>query len=318
MKRSKIVIVDGGLGRVICSIPAVEKLAEKEDVVVISGWIEPYMFNPKIKRLYHMSHPYLWDDIISKGELVQPEPYHHYLYYTQKHHLIQSFDYLLNGTEDMKVPNLYLNEDELQWGRDFISGMKKQFGDKPIVLFQPFGAGARTSGNQCATCSDPNIIDPSNRSFSMEDTGKFIDALSQFAIVLYMGTLPIGNNSKAVIPGPTPNIRQWLTIIKNVNYFFGIDSSAQHICHAFGIKGTVVLGATFKENISYANHFNIFQKESYPKTYDPIRMPGVNFTNSASEMNKGAMSLTGEERDNLIEMVKKDLGVGVNSKRGKK
>lgn len=317
MKKTKIVIVDGGIGRVICSVPAIEKLAEKEDVIVLTGWLEPYMLNNKIKRLYHISHPYLWDDVISKGELVQPEPYHHHLYYTQQHHLIESFNYLLNGEAEMTTPNIYLNEEEIQWGKEFIAGIKKQFGDKPIILFQPFGAGAKVTGGQTCnsgTCTTEEfkIVDPSNRSLSLEDTNEFIEKLSKDFIVLYMGTLPIGKNTKAIIPGPTPNMRQWFTIIKQVNYFFGIDSSAQHVCYSFGIKGTVMLGATFKENISYEKHFNIFQKEGYPKVYDPIRMPGVNFTNSASEQNKGAMVFSEEEKQKILDMVKSDMGVKDN------
>lgn len=302
-KKTKVVMIDGGIGRVICAIPAIEKLAETNDVIVISSWLEPFINNNKIKRLYHVSHPYLWEDIISKGELLHPEPYFDHNYYTQKHHLIQSFNHLLNNDSELNSPNIYFSDDEKEWAKQFIGGLKQQFGNKKVVLFQPFGATAKVLEN---TGKSIDIVDQSNRSLTYDNALLLADELEKDCIILYMGNLPF-MHKKTVIPSPPMQLRQWISVINEIDYMVGVDSSAQHIAYALNKKGTIILGATYKENISYKDWFNIYQKDQYPKTYDPIRLPSQNFTNSASEQNKGAMNFSNNQIREIAEIIKKDL-----------
>ena len=138
----KVVFIDGGLGRNICAIPAVEKLAEKEKVVVVASWIEPWLNNEKIERVYHITHPYLWEDVISKADdYLHPEPYTYPPYFKQERHLTQAFWelILMERAPDLKdlKPNIYLSTQERIEASQLIEKLKKDFSFKKIVVFQP-------------------------------------------------------------------------------------------------------------------------------------------------------------------------------------
>ena len=129
-KMIKTVMIDGGIGRVVCSIPAVETFSSINNygINVVTSWLEPYLNNKKIRRVYHISHQYLWDDVIKKSELIHPEPYWDHDYYNQKLHLIQAF-YKCLGLEvpkDIPKPNIYLQDMEVNLCKKFLKDVKKE------------------------------------------------------------------------------------------------------------------------------------------------------------------------------------------------
>jgi len=85
-----------------------------------------------------------------------------------------------------------------------------------------------------------------------------------------MGEFPIEEDKWTFKPANL-TMRTWMAIIEVSNYFIGCDSSGQHIARSFDIPGTVILGSTFAENISYPDYFQILEKDEL-KTYSPIRI----------------------------------------------
>ena len=91
-----------------------------------------------------------------------------------------------------------------------------------------------------------------------------------------------------------------------VDHVFAIDSVAQHFANALKKPATVVIGATFPENISYPNNpeFKIFDIGKDKRVYSPIRI----VHEPAYELNnEGLMLLDESQRDEIISYVRGKL-----------
>ena len=79
-ERNKAFFINGGAGRVITSIPALE-LFEKENpdndfIIVCEGGTDFYKGHPQLhKRAYDVWHKNLFEDKLKDMDLVSPEPY---------------------------------------------------------------------------------------------------------------------------------------------------------------------------------------------------------------------------------------------------
>lgn len=308
----KIIQIDGGLGRSLCAIPAIEDTSKKDEVYVISAYPEIWFNNPNISRVYNLGREYIWEDVISKGEYFQPEPYHDFLYYTQKHHLIENFSYLINKESKFSRPNLYLNPEEDEFGRSYIADLKR-ISNKKVVVFQPFGASSvfklanmmdslhpsmKFSGNPAFDSLKDmppiyEIIDSSYRSLSYKLALDIVDA-NQDIIFVNMTYHPLDRLN--VVNAKLPN-RQWFSIVKYCDFILGVDSCLQHISYIFNKPGIVLYGPTFIENVGYKDHFINIQREGYPKKYFPCR-----FGDSPKE-NKDALNFTKEEVQNILDKI---------------
>jgi hypothetical protein len=80
------------------------------------------------------------------------------------------------------------------------------------------------------------------------------------------------------------------------------------MAYAFDIPGTVILGSTFAENTSYANHFNILQKSSTDIRYFPIRLCENGLDGDiANRVNDTCMDFSEKETKDLISKILKDI-----------
>lgn len=259
---NKFVRITGGAGRIICSSPSIEKLSKTHNVIVQTP--HPWVFknNPNIKMNLHLDTP-AWQQYIKNSDFIEPEPYHDHYYYNQKHHLIQSFDYLLNNECDMTTPKLYLSENEKLFGYENINALKKNFKCDKVAIIQPFGQTANPNAN---------FYDETGRSIPYTLTLKIIKMLSSCGILVFV--MGVNNKELSEIPNVvcfTYTMRNWASLFNFIDYFIGCDSVGQHMARSFGVQGTVFLGQTYRENISY-KYFNIIQKEGFPEEYNPFRI----------------------------------------------
>ena len=111
MTRSKAFFLNGGAGRMLCSIPALEKYEEesgdKDFIIVCEGGTDMFKGHPTLhKRAYDPWHKNLFESEIKHRQVVNPEPYQVWEYYNQKCNLSQAFDILLNeqGVRDLDKP----------------------------------------------------------------------------------------------------------------------------------------------------------------------------------------------------------------------
>lgn len=290
----KVVInIDGGIGRVICSIPALEQLCKtRSDVEIITPWPDVFQNNPHVKKVHLARGPQsnLWPTLIQNSDYRHPEPYHHYLYYTKQHHLIESFHYLLNGKPKMEVPNVYLSGAEQQTAQTLIQAIKEQQNADKVIIFQPFGGTARRDGHI--------VHDNTNRSLSLAASQHILNNLPPNTRVIYRGILPFSH--PRCLARTNFSVRETLALVQASDGVVGIDSCAQHMAYALNKPAVVLWGSTAVENVGYPNFTNI-SRPGFPKAYVPYRF---DFDQS---INKGAMDFTTEELALIIHKIKEML-----------
>lgn len=278
MERSKAFFINGGAGRIVCSIPALEKYEEesndKDFIIVCEGGSEFFKGHPKLdSKTYDMWHKNLFKDKIIDRDIVSTEPYRIWEYYNQKCNLSQAFDIQINGkgVRELPKPSLYLSKEELLTGRKLISEVKNKLKKDKVIVIQPFGRGI--------DYIDETLVDKSGRSFELKDLKKIIKKLQEqnFAIILMAEFKVDFTDEKLKDELAMPegvNLRQWAAIIKYADHFLGCDSVGQHLAYSMETKSTIVTGSTDPINISYpgCKFFEIFDMGEVHREYSPIRI----------------------------------------------
>ena len=167
---------------------------------------------------------------------------------------------------------------------------------------QPFGRSARVDNG--------DIVDDSSRSIEPHVYYKLVKKLSQKYNIIFMGE---GEFAKEVEEEDTysekpqlPDLRTWAAIIESSDYFIGCDSVGQHIARAFDIPGTVILGSTFAENVSYPDWFQIIDDKKTEKKYSPIRICGFD-NHLADRLNDRLMDFDDKEITDIYTKIVKDI-----------
>ena len=295
----KVFVINGGAGRVICALPALQKYYKKHgpDFYILSeSGIDFFVGHPELQDLaFELNHKGLFENIIKPNDLVSIEPYREHGYYNQKRSLSESFDWLINNTEDhsdLEKPKIVLSKLEEINALDVINNVKEHHGKKKTVVIQPFGRG-------CTLHKSGHTIDPSSRSLSTDDYFYISEKIRKKYNLITFNELKFDNDQNMYVD---TNIRQWSAIIESADYFVGIDSVGQHMAYAFDKPGSVILGSTFAENISYPNHFNILEKKDVKRKYSPIRIHGLD-GELIDRYNDTCMDFTRKELDEITNKI---------------
>jgi ADP-heptose:LPS heptosyltransferase len=100
---------------------------------------------------------------------------------------------------------------------------------------------------------------------------------------------------------PNTDLRMWAAIIKQADYFVGVDSVGQHMARAVGTAGTVIFGSTFPVNTSYPDYFQIIEKTTVKK-YSPIRIAGLD-SQLADRFNDNCMDYNDAELNKVYQQI---------------
>lgn len=313
--RSKAFFINGGAGRVICSIPAFEKYAETHDdfIIVCEGGTDFYKGHPVLhNKVFDNWHKGLFEKEIKHRDCVSLEPYRVWEYYNQKCNLPQAFDILINGIEEpreLPKPTIVLNKMELLNGVNAVEEVKAVTGKDKILVVQPFGRGVEQIGNDF-------IADATSRSFSLSSIVDIINELKRDYGVIIMSEIQFPlekdeDKSKYKVARPQiQDMRLWASIINASDHFLGCDSMGQHIARAFDKTATVVTGSTYPINISYpeCKTFDIIDIGTDRRKYSPIR---ISIDEEIDRYNDEAMEMTKEQISQVISSVKKAMGKSV-------
>lgn len=310
-KRSTAFYINGGAGRVIASIPALENFRKENPdddfIIVCEGGTEFYKGHQDLdKRAYDVWHKNLFQDKIKERNSVSPEPYRVWHYYNQKCSLAQAFDMIINNQDeprDLQKPNIRLNREEILNGEITLNEVKQMTGKDKVIIIQPFGRGI--------SYRDGVFNDSTSRSIEFSDLVKIIKGLHQKGhAVMIMAEMQIDfSNNDIKVPIPTPtgiNLRQWSGLIKGAEYFIGCDSVGQHIAHAVGTPTTSITGSTFPVNISHPEDpmFDIIDLGAEDREYAPIRIAP---DDTCDRMNDGIMAMTNTQVEKVIKSVQNGL-----------
>ena len=309
MSRPKAYFINGGAGRVICSIPAFEKLAETEEdfIIVCEGGMDFYKGHPLLHdRAYDNWHKGLFDQHIKHRDCITPEPYRVWEYFNQKCSLAQAFDIAINnkGVRDLPPPKISLNKYEVVQGYNVVQEVKFKTGFDKAVVIQPFGRGVQNQGDF--------VVDPSSRSLHLNSVLEIINDLKKEYAVILMSEFPIAleenDSGKYPVAMPQiPDLRIWAGIIDVADHFIGCDSVGQHIARALGKTATIVTGSTFPINISYPDckDFDIIDLGEGKRKYSPIR---ISMEDHIERANDEVMEMNKTQLEQVIQSARKRLG----------
>ena len=313
--RSKVFFINGGAGRVVASIPALEKYAETHDdfIIVCEGGMNFYRGHPVLhKYAYDNWHKGLFEDKIKDRDCITPEPYRQWHYYNQKCSLAQAFDIEINGLEEpreLPAPNITLAKGEGIQGMQLVDEAISTTGKEKVIVIQPFGRGIMDTGGY--------MFDPTSRSFNLSDISTIINNLKKDYCVIVMSEFPFqteeGESKDSYIVPNIEDIRIWASIIDRADHFLGCDSVGQHIAKAVGSTVTAVIGSTYPINISYPNDpkFDIIDLGEDRRTFSPIRLTMEDYQDI---QNDECMSMTEEDVSAVIKSCRDKLGKSVKKK----
>lgn len=311
MSRSSAFFINGGAGRVICSIPAFEKFIEEspEDdfIIVCEGGMDFFKGHPTLhNRAYDVGHKGLFGQFIKDRNCVTPEPYRLWEYYNQKCSLAQAFDIIINnkGIRKLTDPKVYINKLEMVQGASVVEEIKQVTGFDKVIVIQPFGRSVETMGDF--------VIDSTSRSFQLNNVISIIDILKKEYGVIIMSEVPLkltdNDAGKYPVAQPQiPNLRGWTGVIQVADHFLGCDSVGQHIVKALGKTATIITGSTYPINISYPNDpdFDILDVGEGKRVYSPIR---VAMDEERDRLNDEVMELSEKQIKEVVEAIRKRLG----------
>jgi|SRR5210317_786067 ADP-heptose:LPS heptosyltransferase len=305
-KRSKAIFLNGGIGRILCAIPAIEKYQEEsgdEDfIVVIEGKCNILDGHPTLDgKTYDIMHKNLFHTHVKNREIISPEPYRVWEYFNQKCNLSQAFDIILNdkGVRELPKPRIFLSKEEKISAEKVLQECKDKIKADKYIVFQPFGRAIQQI--------DQSFVDKSNRSIDFKNFKNIIRKLQKENYgVIVMSEFGIelkDENYEMEVAQPEKiDLRIWASIIQQVDHFLGCDSVGQHFAHTLDTPCTVITGATFPENTTYPNQkgVSVVDLGMNDRQYDPIR---ITFDERISRVNENVMLMTDEIENYVVDTI---------------
>lgn len=305
----KVFILDGGAGRIICSIPALEKYVmshPEEDIkILIAGWDTLLWGNKLLQRItFNLENKGAFDNYIKEAdEVIKPEPYFLPEYFKQKVSLIQAFDILINGSNtNLNKADLYVNEGERKIANDILSDVQVQQKNKKTIVIQPFGSSSFFQSQN----GNDQVVDYTNRSFNLFMYSYLIKKLSSKYNLILFADQQFHFKEDNITYKPNVELRLHMAIIESCDYFIGCDSVGQHMARSFDKKGTIIFGSTYPENISYPDWFQIVDKNKESKFYSPMRINMID-SKLSDFLNSDCMNYSSQEMDHIYSLIVNDI-----------
>ena len=298
-----IIWVDGGIGRVITSIPALLKYSknhpDEEWYITIPGWdfitwgfpeLQERTFNPDARGSFDL----FW----KADKVITAEPYRVPAYYRNEISLREAFDVCINdSTDHSDLPSMQfkLSLPEKRRALEVIEEAKQAHKKKKTIVIQPYGSTASQHPFQ--------IFDDSLRSMPKPMLDYFISNLSKDYNLIYMGAKEM-HDTRMYRPELGANLREWAAVIEAADYFIGCDSCGQHMRKCFNKKASVMIAGTHRVNVTY-DGFHIIERdvEFYP---DSMRISGFQ-AHMSSRLNEPRIEFTQEE----IESAYQDIIINI-------
>jgi len=299
----KIFFINGGAGRVLASLPALEESQRRGELggIVCEGGMDFYFGHPTLQDVaWDINHKGLFENLIKDNLCVSPEPYRDHEYYNQRSSLQQSFWWEILGERTTKnvKPTIYLTKTEEMQALEILSQVRKQHQKEKTIVIQPFGRSSSLSSNGI-------VYDQSSRSLEQSSFMELVAELSTEYNIMYMGEHKLNAVNLPIFqPESQIPLRLWAAIIETTDYFIGCDSVGQHLAYTFNKPGTIVCGSTFPINITYPEHFNIIEKKDAIRHYSPIR---ISNSEEADRLNDTIMDFSKEELKSIIKNIKEHI-----------
>jgi hypothetical protein len=294
-----IIWIDGGIGRVITSIPALLKYhqnhPDEEWYIMIPGWdfvmwgfpeLQERTFNPDSKGSFNL----FW----KADKVITAEPYRVPAYYRNEISLGEAFDVVINNStnhSDLPEMQLRLSSPEKRKAKEVIEEAKQKHKKKKTIVIQPYGS--------TATPHSSGFYDDSLRSIPDDMLDYFITHLIKDYNIIYMGPKELGD-TRMYRPELGSNLREWAAVIDAADYFIGCDSCGQHMRKCFNKKASVMIAGTHRKNVTY-DDFHIIERD-VPFYPDSMRISGFQ-SHMSSRLNEERIDFTQEEIERAYEKI---------------
>ena len=286
-----IIWIDGGVGRVITSIPALLKYhqnhLDEEWYVMIPGWdFVTWGFPELQERTYNPDTKGSFDLFWKADRVITPEPYRLPAYFRNEISLREAFDVCINDTtdhSDLPPMQLRLSLPEKRKAKEVINTAKEKHKKEKTIVIQPYGS--------TASLHPSGFYDDSLRSITDDMLDYFITNLIKEYNIIYMGPEDLGD-TRMYCPGLGSNLREWAAVIDAADYFIGCDSCGQHMRKCFNKKASVMIAGTHRRNVTYED-FHIIERDVkfHP---DSMRISGF-LSHMSSRLNEPRIDFTEEE-----------------------
>lgn len=292
----KTIIIDGGLGRNISAIGALENFVEKNEncTIVTQHWTSIFWGNPILSsNIFDIGTKGLFDRI-KDSYITKPEPYFNADFINEKISMMTAFNIEINGKDCIeRKPSIYLTRSEIENSYSIVDKERK------TVVFQPFGSAARIHND--------TILDDTCRSMPKEMVTKILNVLKKHN---YQVLLLDSKNAPFINHNEFKNLndldfRGVASVIKSSDYFIGCDSSGQHMAYALDKPGLTWFGGSSSINFGYHNYFKVFEKAERRK-YMPFRISEFDYW-LAGTQNEITLDYTDEELSIMCDEIIKDI-----------
>lgn len=293
---TKTLLIDGGLGRCVSAIPALEKFVlNNSDCNIITYYWTPIFWGNKTltKNIIDSSTKGIFDKI-KDTKIIKPEPYHNSNFLNERISMTEAFDEEINEVPgNLQKPKLKFSSVELATHRNRIDQRKK------TIFIQPFSSTAKFINDE--------FVDNTNRSLTLHSANFIADFLSRnnFQVIIFDTKGAMDKNRYHNVDDL--NTRQAMSVMAQCDYLIGIDSCCNHIGYALELPGTTFFGGTSIINYGYPDWFKIICKDDVNSIkYYPFRV--AEFDSWLSEVeNSDTMNYTENELEKYCEEILQDI-----------
>ena len=294
-----VFLINGGIGRVITAIPALEKfhkLNPHDDFrVLVAGWESLFWSHPVLQnRTFGLAKGNFETHIMGRRAR-QPEPYLWPDFYHQKLGLVDAFDAEINHCDqhgDLRRSGfLYVSDIEQQQAQEILGRLKRKQNRRSVIMMQPFGSAVQMINNR--------PIDRSNRSLDQEHYLKLAQRLGSQVLLLYASPPQFRHsrdNITVAFDEHQPWLRWFMAFMQQCDYFVGVCSVGQHLARAMDVPGTIFMGGTTDVNFGYAGHFDIVRRQDRVPRYSAWRLSDADCEFSDRD-NDGIMDFSEQQLD---------------------
>lgn len=254
-------IIDGGLGRHVAAIPALENFVKRNpDTLIVTNYWTGIFWGNKIlsDKIFDASTKGLFEKI-KDTKIIKPEPYYNTDFLNNKISMMEAFNIEINGDNPQETidPKLYFSKSELYNAKTRIDPSRK------TVVYQPYGSTAKYIAGE--------IVDDTLRSLNKKNSLDLMQAMISAGYqVIVFDTKGVEELNECENLN-TVQYRECAAVIANADYFLGIDSCGQHIAYATKTPGATFFGGTSEINFGYPDWFTTIVKDQERK-YAPFRI----------------------------------------------
>lgn len=267
-----VIVVNGGIGKNIGALGAIQWLRENveeiERIVVVASHPSVFRSCEDVEVFSHTSSNLFDLFPRDKWEWIDVEVYRERDWYEGRRNISSQFVVSILKFLDIRrevpaeiVPRYRILKDEELRAEIYLMNIISKTGNRPVVLYQPFGGWAYETMRFTGRELDIKIA---------SELGRRIEGLGVVLIQVKSDKEPAVCNYYTQGMG----IREVIALLSKSETFVGVDSFLQHAGASVGKRGVVIWGSTHYKQNGYSMHINIVKNNC---DIQPCRRPAWGF-----------------------------------------